>query len=144
MTSLPEEMEILKRFHGHLGPYVVVGYRMGALARRYISGKLHAIVHTGNQRPLSCLVDGVQFSSSCTLGKGNIFIVNEGKPVADFVSDEINLSIELNEKVRKEIERRMTRETEEAIAIEIFNLNEDELFNIKISTKRSEQSRSCL
>jgi len=68
---------LLERFHGHLGPYVVLGYRMGRFARQALSVspfELKAEVLTGNTRPLSCLADGIQVGSGCTLGKGNIAI----------------------------------------------------------------------
>ena len=68
---------LLERFHGHLGPYVVLGYRMGRFARQALSAspfELKAEVLTGNTRPLSCMADGIQVGSGCTLGKGNIAI----------------------------------------------------------------------
>jgi formylmethanofuran dehydrogenase subunit E len=37
---------------------------------------LRAIVETGTRPPRSCFIDGVQFASGCTFGKGNI----EAKP----------------------------------------------------------------
>ncbi len=78
MTELPEELVPLKRFHGHLGPYVVIGYRMGRLARERFDGKMTAVVFAGRHPPMSCLIDGVQFTTGCTLGKNNI-VVREGQ-----------------------------------------------------------------
>jgi len=71
-----DEIAILKAFHGHLGPYVFAGLRMG----RYALEKLQADKHFGieaevscpDTTPASCLLDGVQFSTGCTLGKRNI------------------------------------------------------------------------
>jgi len=66
----------LKAFHGHLGPYVVLGWRMGRIALRSLDSEGHfglrAEVHTVLEPPASCLIDGVQLSSGCTLGKRNI------------------------------------------------------------------------
>jgi len=71
-----DNIAILKAFHGHLGPYVVCGMRMG----RYAVAKLGANPHFGieadvycpDHTPVSCALDGIQFSTGCTLGKMNI------------------------------------------------------------------------
>jgi len=66
------------RFHGHLGPWLVIGYRAGAIARDRLGPKdfhdLHCTVRVPNKVPYSCSIDGVQASASCTLGKGNITV----------------------------------------------------------------------
>lgn len=79
-TGLEKEYSIedLAAFHGHLGPYIVQGYRMGKYARRYFCGdpfKMSAVVYCSGKPPQSCLADGVQIGSGCTLGKRNIDIV---------------------------------------------------------------------
>lgn len=73
---MKDEIALLKAFHGHLGPYVFAGMRMG----RYAVARLNADKHFGVEAdvscpdapPPSCLLDGVQFSTGCTLGKRNI------------------------------------------------------------------------
>ena len=64
------------KFHGHLGPYLVLGLRMGVIAVRILKPKgLHELsvrVWTKKTPPQSCLLDGIQVSSGCTLGKGNV------------------------------------------------------------------------
>lgn len=71
-----DDVAILKAFHGHLGPYVFAGMRLG----RYALDKLAANPHFGIEAdvycpdctPVSCSIDGIQFSTGCTLGKMNI------------------------------------------------------------------------
>jgi formylmethanofuran dehydrogenase subunit E len=62
--------------HGHYGPYVVLGYRAGLLARRLLKSPgyfdLKCVVESPLAPPPSCLVDGVQLGAGCTLGKRNI------------------------------------------------------------------------
>jgi inosine-uridine nucleoside N-ribohydrolase len=75
--AVADETEaLLRSFHGHLGPYVVLGYRMGQLALAELGSDGHfdirAHVHSPLQPPASCLIDGVQLGSGCTLGKRNI------------------------------------------------------------------------
>jgi len=80
ITGLNRE-EILVRiedFHGHLGPYVILGFRAGQLALRSLGAvgyfDLEARVWSGTKPPLSCFADGVQLGSGCTTGKGNLVV----------------------------------------------------------------------
>ena len=84
--DLPDELEALRRFHGHLGIYVTVGLRMGRIGRRALGHYkgLRASVQTVPKPPMMCLVDGVQFASACTMGKGNITIEAAAEPSVTF------------------------------------------------------------
>jgi len=128
--TLPEELERLKRFHGHLGPWAAVGYRMGQIAHDRFPGKLWAVVYTGTRPPISCLIDGVQFTSCCTMGKGNIKVKNENKAMTIFYDRSIIIEIKLKDVWRDRIERNMSRETEEALALEVYNAADEDLFRI--------------
>jgi formylmethanofuran dehydrogenase subunit E len=68
----------LAAFHGHLGPYIVLGYRIG----KYVRGnfcddpfRMKAEIYCAGTPPQSCLADGIQLGSGCTLGKRNIEII---------------------------------------------------------------------
>jgi formylmethanofuran dehydrogenase subunit E len=130
MVELPEELKQLKRFHGHLGPFVVIGYRMGAIARKKLEGRIEAVVYTGTKVPLSCIVDGIQFASSCTLGKGNISILEKEEAKDHFVSDRLLVEIKLHDEVRQRIESTCTRDVEEVMALGLFSEPDATLFNI--------------
>ena len=73
-------------FHGHSCPGLATGYRVSKIALREIAGKraedeeLVAIVEND-----ACGVDGVQFLTGCTLGKGNLIYRDFGKHVFTFV-----------------------------------------------------------
>lgn len=63
------------RFHGHLGPWLVLGLRAGEHAARRLRAspfELKATVWCGRRPPFSCFLDGVQLGSGCTLGKANL------------------------------------------------------------------------
>ncbi len=68
------------KFHGHLGPWLLIGYRAGIVARNRLKPKdiydLQCIVRIPGKIPYSCSIDGIQASTCCTLGKGNIIIEN--------------------------------------------------------------------
>jgi formylmethanofuran dehydrogenase subunit E len=78
-----DPMVLIERFHGHVGPYVVLGYRCGQLAQERLGAnafRMRAEVSAGARPPVSCFADGVQLGSGCTLGKGNITL-HDGEPV---------------------------------------------------------------
>jgi formylmethanofuran dehydrogenase subunit E len=130
MSQLPEELEALKRFHGHLGPYVVIGYRMGKIARAKYKKRFNCVSKTGPSPPISCIIDGIQLSSGCTLGKGNISIRAENTAAAHFYSDEGVMDIQLLDKVRRVIDAEMNKGNEEELALRYFNMPEAELFSM--------------
>lgn len=89
-TELMDVLDKAAEFHGHLGPFLAIGVRMGLLAKRTLRSDgfrdLNAIVNTGNNPPLSCVVDGIQVATGCTLGKGNIAVRKLGEISAVFRS----------------------------------------------------------
>ncbi len=90
--EIPRDYSIqdLARFHGHLGPYIVLGYRMGRYALRTLDTdpfNLQAQVFCSGITPQSCLADGVQIGSGCTLGKGNIEVVKSETVSCTFSTD---------------------------------------------------------
>jgi formylmethanofuran dehydrogenase subunit E len=71
-TTLSE----LEAFHGHLGPYVVIGARIGDMAIRRLKAKryggLHVWVESTDKPPQRCAIDGLQVATGATYGKANI------------------------------------------------------------------------
>ncbi|HEY5433949.1 MAG TPA: FmdE family protein [Candidatus Limnocylindrales bacterium] len=72
-------------FHGHKCWASTAGVRLGLAAMgelgvdRAGSKQLHAIIETGDHHGGMCFGDGVQFTTGCTFGKGNIEKSGEGK-----------------------------------------------------------------
>lgn len=92
--------------HGHAGPYLNLGIRMGVLALNILNVKgyfdLSVEVELKNHRPVSCLIDGLQISTGCTLGKGNIKIKdNPNITRAIYKSDKSKLIINLKPEITK-------------------------------------------
>jgi len=89
--------------HGHLGPFLVAGIRMGLHALALLESPgyfgLRAKSEAGRTTPLSCLNDGIQIGSGCTAGKGNLVIVDGGRPRARFETETQAVTIELREEV---------------------------------------------
>ena len=81
---MPEYAEIL-RFHGHACPGLAIGYRLSRAAldalkvTRAGDDELVAIVEND-----ACGIDAVQYLTGCTLGKGNLIVLDYGKPAYTF------------------------------------------------------------
>jgi formylmethanofuran dehydrogenase subunit E len=128
-TDLRAMIERGTLLHGHLGPYLVAGIRIGLLALRQLESPgyfgLRAESEAGRTTPLSCLNDGVQIGSGCTVGKGNLHVVGEEKPRVRFIADDGRaVTIEL----RPEIERSFRGSDTIAKAREIETIPDEELF----------------
>jgi len=78
--------------HGHLGPFLVAGIRLGLLALELLDSPgyfgIHAESDAGSITPLSCLTDGIQIGSGCTAGKGNLTVTDARVPRARFTTDD--------------------------------------------------------
>jgi len=129
-VNLTEQIKKGKDFHGHLGPFLVTGIKMGNFALKKLNSTgytdLKVEVETGTAPPISCLIDGIQISTGCTLGKGNISVKNKGKAKATFIKGGRKLQVEL----RAEILNLIKREDKDAeeLARKVAKLSEDELF----------------
>jgi formylmethanofuran dehydrogenase subunit E len=70
------DLEALRAFHGHLGPYALAGVRLGRYAVASLRAERHfgleADVRCPDRPPPSCFMDGVQWSTGCTIGKRNL------------------------------------------------------------------------
>jgi formylmethanofuran dehydrogenase subunit E len=130
--ALPKELAALQRFHGHLGVYVTLGLRMGAIGRRrfgHYKG-LMANVRSQPDPPMRCVVDGIQFSSGCTMGKGNIALEPGSEPEVTFEKRGRRLRIALRPGWRERIDREMSKEKEIEQSRFYYEIPEDEVFDI--------------
>ncbi len=138
--ELRETLTKAAKFHGHLGPFLVVGVRMGQLALERLNlepirdqhGPLSVVVETGTKPPISCTVDGIQWSTGCTLGKGKIKVEDLGRPVARFNSGRHELRIQLKDWIFKKIEDTLKLQplSFQDLNEEIISLEEEELFQV--------------
>lgn len=78
--SLPEDLQQLVAFHGHICPGVMIGYRAAKLAAKELhlhrdrDEELVAVVEND-----ACGVDAIQWLLGCTIGKGNLIFRDQGK-----------------------------------------------------------------
>jgi len=115
------------RFHGHLGPYLVLGLRMGLVANRILQPRgphgLSATVWTKRSPPESCMLDGIQVSSGCTLGKGNLRVKNASRMRARFRKGNRSLLVEPSEETARMLLRVSKRGFQDRLQELAFSLN---------------------
>lgn len=121
----------LAAFHGHLGPYIVLGYRIG----KYVRGnfcddpfRMKAEIHCAGTPPQSCLADGVQLGSGCTLGKRNIEIVASDTISCIFESDGRRITLTPRPFPLPNQDRDYQAAIEE-VAEKMYYLQDDQLFD---------------
>ncbi|NWF52253.1 MAG: TraR/DksA C4-type zinc finger protein [Nitrospirae bacterium] len=142
--------EVIK-FHGHICPGLVLGYRVAMLALKELGERakdeeIVAIVENN-----SCAVDAVQVLTGCTFGKGNLLFKDYGKQVYTFIKRPLGESLRISvkwespqetekekemweryskgehsEEVLKVVHERKTRKIDS-----ILNATDEELFDIK-------------
>lgn len=123
-------------FHGHLGPYLVLGLLIGELAVKRLKARRHfgieAKVWGATKKPKSCLIDGIQLSTGCTYGKGNIQKLNGTKIRASFISKDSNkkITISLKKDLIKKLDETKDHKENEKLARKLHKINIDDLFDV--------------
>ena len=92
----PEFRKKLVAFHGDACPISLFGARMGLVAMKHFGieekSPRNFIVITENP---ACLIDGIQFTTGCTVGSGNIIPENYGKLGATFYRKAEDMAIRI-------------------------------------------------
>ena len=131
---MDETLKKIEEFHGHLGPYAVIGYRMGKIATKKLGNapfSKKATVYTGTTPPLSCIIDGIQLSSGCTIGNGGIHVEDKNLAKAVFESKkDTTITLVLKPEIRNEIDTTVTDENITQYSEQIYDKPDTELFEI--------------
>jgi len=116
------------RLHGHSGPFLIAGIRAGLLGLKLLDHPgyfgIRAESETGGEPPVSCFSDGIQIGSGCTIGKGNLRVIDSGIPRVRFTTDDgRRVSIELRgEVLRMFREGEIEAESERARSLPLTEL----------------------
>jgi formylmethanofuran dehydrogenase subunit E len=135
MSDFPIELQEAARFHTHLGPYLVVGLRMGRVVTRELGSEPFSYrirAHTGRVPPYSCSVDGMQLATPCTTGNGCIEVTNDRRMALVAVSDNAVLTVTLRREVFDSIERDCSEDDQDRFSLWIWEMPDDELFTISL------------
>jgi formylmethanofuran dehydrogenase subunit E len=93
-------------FHGHLGPYLVLGLRAGLHANQILGRNpmtTTALIAAHTAPPQSCFADGVQLTTGCTFGKNNISMVETEGLAVTFRQESKQLILHLRKEIIHEI-----------------------------------------
>lgn len=105
---------------------------MGLLATSLLDGdpfNIRAEIHTQKTPPKSCILDGVQFSSGCTLGKGNIHVQHDSTIYGVFSKGSTSVQIRVKEEVLQSIPA-VPREELHDFAHHLSAKTDTELFDV--------------
>jgi hypothetical protein len=133
-----DPVAFMRQFHGHLGPFVVLGYRMGRIALEEAGSSGHfgisAEVHSVLVTPRSCLIDGVQLGSGCTLGKRNITVeAFDGEPWAVFrTSGGTTVTVSLLPGITSMVKEAVAGEGVEQAGLKVWDMSDGELFSVTV------------
>ncbi len=98
-------------FHGHKGPWLVLGYRVGLRAVEVLKPEtehdLNCLVKTPLKTPYTCAIDGVQASARCTLGKLNIKLERSDVGEIKYIFTNNKTREKIGFKLKPEIKRRI-------------------------------------
>jgi formylmethanofuran dehydrogenase subunit E len=135
-------VEAAADFHGHLGPFLVLGVRMGLIGLRELHTsrgdmKLHATATLERTVPFSCTVDGIQVVTQCTVGNGRLQINDrKNKVAAKFQLDQKRpVSVTLKPAKFEELKNSLPNTARSykniQLARRIASSPEEELFSVK-------------
>ncbi|RLE57417.1 MAG: hypothetical protein DRJ40_03685 [Thermoprotei archaeon] len=122
-------------FHGHLGPFLALGYVAGRFCVEVLKPEtehdLEAVVKVPLRTPYTCILDGIQCSTKCTLGKGNIRVEkgSEDDIVITIRSKRTSRGVVL--KVKNEVIARILSMDLEKGARYVLSRGIDELFDVQ-------------
>jgi formylmethanofuran dehydrogenase subunit E len=130
-----------QKLHGHLGPFLVIGVRMGMIARKALSvatdqcTSLRANVKVPLFPPFSCLLDGIQVSTSCTVGNQRLTMENSEEICVSFAKQNAGTAVKitLKPKIAEEPRKKISEcALTEKFALELAHMPENQLFNVEI------------
>ena len=128
-----------EELHGHLGPFLIIGVRIGETAKRMLevesNEKLRATVKIPLKTPFSCILDGIQSTTQCTVGNQKLKIENSQREITvQFKLENSNniLKIGVNQQIIEELKQKFSQgATNQELAWKIVELPENQLFSIE-------------
>ena len=142
-NSVPKKViDDAVRFHGHLGPFLILGLKAGLFANDVLGKdyfRTRTIVETESNPPCSCFVDGIQFVTGCTMGKRNVELRNGCSLSALFVKDDKRLKLSLKSSILQSLRKPSSKKSSENIAMDLSKRHVQELFDIEESPNKKER-----
>ncbi len=125
-----------EKFHGHLGPYLVLGVLAGEVALKKLRCKkyfgLEVKVWGAMKKPKFCLIDGLQLSTGATYGKGNIEKLDGPTIKVKFCNclNQKKVTLKFKQGLIKKLEETKTHRDSEVLAKKLYNTSYNKLFKL--------------
>jgi len=141
----PKLDTILKKaaeFHGHLGPFLVIGVRMGLIGVRELKAKengneLRVTAMLEYSVPFSCVIDGIQVATKCTIGNQKLKLIDSLGITVEFeLQQREKVTVTVNPTAFSRLKNRLlsenvSQEETQKLAHMIASIPEEELFIIE-------------
>jgi formylmethanofuran dehydrogenase subunit E len=133
-------------FHGHLGPFLVLGVRMGLVGVRELEAKenddkLQVTAMLKHSVPFSCIIDGIQVVTKCTIGNQKLKLINSSGITVEFeLQQKGKVTVTVNPTTFDKLKSRLlsenvSQEETQKLAHIIASMPEEELFIIENKIK---------
>jgi formylmethanofuran dehydrogenase subunit E len=141
-TELAPTIKKAADFHGHLGPFLVIGVRMGLIGVRELEVKgndemLHVTAMLKYSVPFSCVVDGIQVATKCTIGNKKLRLRSSSGIAARFElqrGEQVTVAVDPTafERLKNELlSENVPPEEVQKLAYLLAHMPEEELFIIR-------------
>lgn len=141
-TELTPTIKKAADFHGHLGPFLVIGVRMGLIGVRELEVKgndemLHVTAMLKYSVPFSCVVDGIQVATKCTIGNKKLRLRSSSGIAARFElqrREQVTVAVDPTafERLKNELlSENVPPEEVRKLAYLLASMPEEELFIIR-------------
>lgn len=139
--ELENIIENAVNFHGHFGPFLVLGIRMSLIGIRELgiergNPKLHVTAKMKLSIPFSCVIDGIQVATQCTIGNRKLTLQKSRKISVNFqISEGNKVTVTLIPASREKLEKLLSnyvgfKEIED-VAKQVVSMPEKELFKVE-------------
>jgi formylmethanofuran dehydrogenase subunit E len=126
-----------QRLHGHLGPFLTIGVKMGTIINRTLleNAETRITLKVPNEIPYTCVIDGLQTTTHCTVGNQKLIVQSSSCEItATATTKNPHQKVTLTTK-KEVIEKLITQIRNgvklEELAQEIVEASEKELFSIR-------------
>ena len=135
-------LKVATSFHGHFGPFLTLGVRMGLVGLRELRAKegdaqLRVTAMLEYSLPFSCMLDGIQTATKCTVGNKRLLWKESKELGAIFLLDNTGRQVEVkvNQAMVRELSRRLDQkkplsEAVRQLASDVASRPEEELFSV--------------
>jgi formylmethanofuran dehydrogenase subunit E len=141
--ELEKAIDDAVKLHGHLGPFLVIGVRMGKAAKEILRSRtgdeftFQATIKVPQTTPFSCAIDGIQSTTHCTIGNQKLEIEKSEQEICgsfQVQNPKRALTICVKRGVIEELMNRFSKGvTNEELAAQVASMPENELFTIEKS-----------